>query len=100
MLMTRGAGLRRRCGRAARVQRTWENSLTSMSACQSSSVSAANRPGRAAPALLTRMSAPPSAADAAATNESTWAGSVTSQASAVTAPPEAASSAAAWSSSA
>ena len=66
--MTRGAALARRCGSAARMQRIWENSFTSMSSCQSSSVSAANRPGRAPPALLTRMSSPPMAAAAAATN--------------------------------
>ena len=64
------------------MQRIWENSLTSVSACQSSSVSAANRPGRAPPALLTRMSTPPSAAAAPSTNAVTCSGSVTSQASA------------------
>ena len=71
MLMTRGAALARRCGRAARMQRIWENSFTSMSSCQSSSVSVANRPGRAPPALLTRMSSPPRAAVAAATKSVT-----------------------------
>src|SRR5579859_295926 len=94
MLITRGASLPRRCGRAARVHRIWANSLTSVSASQSASDSVANRPGRAAPALLTRMSTPPSAAAAAATNDSTCPGSVTSQGSATIFPPRAASSAA------
>src|SRR5579875_477950 len=86
MLITRGAGLRRSSGSAARVQRIWARSLTSMSACQSSSVSVAKVPGRAPPALLTRMSMPPIAVAAASMNALTWPGSVTSQGSAVTFP--------------
>src|SRR6266566_9981023 len=54
MLITRGALLPRKCGSDALVQRICENSFTSMSACQSSSVRVANWPGRGPPALLTR----------------------------------------------
>ena len=101
--MTRGAALRRSRDRAARVQRIWESTLTSKSACQSASLSDSNRPGRAPPALLTRMSIAPSwpRADAASSmNTATWAGSVTSQRIATTVPPSLPSSAAASSSSA
>src|SRR3984885_3769995 len=100
MLMTRAARLCRSIGSAARVQRTCDMTLTSKSPSRSASDSVSNRPGRAAPALLTRMSIPPRADSAWLMNAVTSSGSVTSQRNANTVPPGLRSSAAASSSSA
>src|SRR3954468_201532 len=75
-----------RCGSARRVMRTSPLMFVSMIVCSSSSVDSANgsRP-RARPALLTRMSTPPSSSSARSTNETQLARSVTSSSSATSA---------------
>jgi hypothetical protein len=77
MLMIRPPPRARMWGTTAREHRIIENSFTSRSACQSSSLRVSKAPGWTPPALLTRMSMPPRAsADRA--HSGTCPGSVTS----------------------
>src|SRR3954454_4654931 len=75
-----------RCGSARRVMRTSPLMFVSMIVCSSSSVESTNgsRPS-ASPALLTRMSTPPSSSRPRSRNEAQLARSVTSSSSATSA---------------
>src|SRR5579871_2788540 len=82
MVTTRPRPLSRRAGRARRVNRTVDISVSSQAARQSSSSNWSKLPAGGPPVLLTRISAPPNRSRVAATSRARASGSVDSPISA------------------